>query len=548
MFLIAILAAASVPDACAQEANNELAVFERHLEQAQQFKMVSRYGDTIDELQQARALAQDSDREDWYMEATIQLAEVLRASFKFDEGLELLRSLKGTSDYPKLHVRKLGRIAAIYAQGFEQNSVLRHDSLPTILSRAILLAVQNGLLAEEASLRNELGFYQSRSGAYDIGLTNLQQSANLFLQVGDSINWAGAVINIADLYVNKMQMDKVDSIGPPLYKIVRARNWHAMGTRLCAVIAARYYNMGDTMKYSHWSALAGGHTVEEFRAQFDSKVAAFDVIHNKAKVEAALRQRDSELNEQKLRSRELYAYLTGLLVVVLAVVLLWWRERSLKSKLNHTVGQLNQANEAYHMLILESNHRIKNNLQMITSMLRYTKRNSDPKQHQLVDNLSAKVQTISALHKHLYVEIHNELTPVDAYFEEVIAMYQEITTENLRVALDVGDIAIRSERMVYFGLVFNELLSNTIEHSPKSVQQIRMQIRPLSNHSYEFWYSDGSTILSDAEPQIGTGVTLIQQLIKRVGGTNYEWNMAAGSTRFEFEAGTAGKQPHPLLG
>ena len=539
-----VLAGAS--HARAQEAGEGLSTFNQRISQAKQLSLGSRYAESVQLLQEAQTLANDSAREDWYAEATIALAEVMRASFEFDRGMDLLRSLEGTNRYPKLHVQKLGRIAAIYAQGYDQDSTYHKDSLTTILSRAIVLSVQHGLLAEEASLRNELGFFQSRAYEFETALPNLQQSANLFLQVGDSINWAGSMTNIVDLYVVKGDFHMVDSIGPPLYNIVLTHNWHAVGSRLCSYIAGRHHLEGDTIRHAHWASSASAHTVEHMRAIFNSQVAAYKVLQDMDQVEAELRQSELELQEEKLQSRELYAYLTGMLMIVLAVVPLWWRERASKAKLNKTVAQLNQANEAYHMLILESNHRIKNNLQMITSMLRYTKRNMDPAQQQLINNLSAKVQTISSLHKHLYVEVHNELIRVDTYFEEVVAMYKEITAASLEVELDVGEIEIRSERMVYFGLVFNELLSNTIEHSPDTVHKIRMQIRKLEDHRYEFWYSDGSANMANVDLQLGTGVTLIERLIKRVRGTNYQWNAAAGSTRFEFEAGKPKKQQHPL--
>ena len=187
-WLVVLFVALGTSNACAQNNPENLSAFELHITQAKQFTTLSRYAESIQELEAAQTLAEDSAREDWYAEATIALAEVMRASFEFDQGMDLLRSLEGTSRYPKLHVQKLGRIAAIYAQGYEQDSTYAKDSLTTILSRAILLAVQHGLLAEEASLRNELGFYQSRAYEFETALPNLQQSAALFLQVGDSIN------------------------------------------------------------------------------------------------------------------------------------------------------------------------------------------------------------------------------------------------------------------------------------------------------------------------------------------------------------------------
>ena len=57
------------------------------------------------------------------------------------------------------------------------------------------------------------------------------------------------------------------------------------------------------------------------------------------------------------------------------------------------------ANENYEMLLVESNHRIKNNLQMILSMLEYKAIKSGKRTEEL-EKITGNIKAISSLHKH----------------------------------------------------------------------------------------------------------------------------------------------------
>ena len=51
------------------------------------------------------------------------------------------------------------------------------------------------------------------------------------------------------------------------------------------------------------------------------------------------------------------------------------------------------------------------------------------------------------------------------YLKEIVSLYKEFSSKNFEVKSELKSIQIQSERIVYFGLLFNEMLSNSIEHS-----------------------------------------------------------------------------------
>ena len=239
------------------------------------------------------------------------------------------------------------------------------------------------------------------------------------------------------------------------------------------------------------------------------------------------------------RSAELIIYVSILGVLVFGILVLLFRQRTLNKqvrsvnlKLNALNGDLHQANEKYHMLIVESNHRIKNNLQMIISMLQYTSKDLGPDNQLAIDALTSKIHTISALHKHLYADVHNERVNLGTYFKEIVSLYVEISSANFSFNDQIDQVEIRSERIIYFGLIFNELLSNSIEHNQAEAPQISLRIYKQDDN-YLFAYEDGEK--RPENEKAGMGTQLIAQLIRRIGGQNYEFSSHNGRYQFEFE-------------
>ena len=89
------------------------------------------------------------------------------------------------------------------------------------------------------------------------------------------------------------------------------------------------------------------------------------------------------------------------------------------------------------------------------------------------------------------------------------------------------------ERIVYFGLLFNEMLSNTIEHSLDKDTKMIVSLNQTET-GYSFSYKDGAAWNNDEDA--GLGASLIPELVERVEGENYSLDSTQGLYYFEFES------------
>ncbi len=190
------------------------------------------------------------------------------------------------------------------------------------------------------------------------------------------------------------------------------------------------------------------------------------------------------------------------------------------------------SNEKFQMLMVESNHRIKNNLQMILSMVDYSTDKASKSETQALNKISGKIQTISVLHKHLYIDVHNEYVSIDIYFKEIIRLYSIMNPNTLHIIKNIYPVKINSERIVYFGLILNELLANTIEHNLSEIKIVSITIKSMPNY-FIFEYNDNSP--HEESLVEGKGSLLLNQLINRVKGVNYQLDKKVGNHKFEFK-------------
>ncbi len=203
--------------------------------------------------------------------------------------------------------------------------------------------------------------------------------------------------------------------------------------------------------------------------------------------------------------------------------------RNIEEKLGE---ELNTVNDNYEMLLVESNHRIKNNLQMILSMIEFNSLKSDNRSEEL-EKISGNIQAISTLHKYLSFDIHNQNVDLLLYLKEIVELYIEVKPQNFELNSVLKSLEIGSERIVYFGLIFNEMLSNTIEHSFHSETKIVVNINQNEGGLFSFSYSDSSSW--NENKNTGLGTTLISGLVERINGVSYSLDTTQGTYYFEFD-------------
>lgn len=177
--------------------------------------------------------------------------------------------------------------------------------------------------------------------------------------------------------------------------------------------------------------------------------------------------RESLLQKKQLRKEEglRSALLGGLVCLLLLGALAWYHYARTKTK-NRIIEK--QAGELQ-MLMKEIHHRVKNNLQIISSLLDIQSLTLDDESAiQAIRGSKNRVQSMAILHRFLYHENNIRGIMVEDYMknlsENLFSSYN-INPDKIKLETDIDKLNLDVDTMIPIGLIINELVSNSLKYA-----------------------------------------------------------------------------------
>lgn len=121
-------------------------------------------------------------------------------------------------------------------------------------------------------------------------------------------------------------------------------------------------------------------------------------------------------------------------------------------------------------LFKEVHHRVKNNLQVIISMMSLQRRRTyDNAVHTLIDDSTARLQSMAVIHEMLYQNNDIAMVNLEVYLRSLIDLCRRNTLGgSVQITSGLQPIEITMDLAVSMGLICNEVLSNVFKHAFKS--------------------------------------------------------------------------------
>lgn len=187
------------------------------------------------------------------------------------------------------------------------------------------------------------------------------------------------------------------------------------------------------------------------------------------------------------------------------------------------------------LLLREIHHRVKNNLQVITSIISlHGIQLEDDKLRRILDELQDRVRAIAALHETLYSS--RDLANIDfgPYMRQLLrdlAGFHEVAKKQIQLRVETDDVVLSIERALPLGLIVNELVSNALKHGfpAEHAGTIDVGLRYLSPQQdatpdtswCELWVEDDGVGISCADEiwrRQSMGLRLVQLFTNQLHG------------------------------
>ncbi len=217
-----------------------------------------------------------------------------------------------------------------------------------------------------------------------------------------------------------------------------------------------------------------------------------------------------------------FAYLLG------QYVIFQQHSRQQLRELNNSLEEQNQEvllkNKENVTLVKEVHHRVKNNLQIIISLLRMQRSEIESEEAQKQFGVAInRILTMSMIHQKLYQEKEPTKINIKDYLQDLTAELVSLSEEriDIKVNLDADEEFSNLKTIVPLGLLINELVANSMKHAFKkeSAGTIHIEVRSRKEvNQILLRYTDSGQWL-EPEKDNGFGLELIEILTEQMEGT-----------------------------
>ena len=347
-----------------------------------------------------------------------------------------------------------------------------------------------------------------------------------------SFNWLGV------MYYRQGQHQKGLAYLDSALQFTRELHWAFREAEVLGDLYGCYRSSGDAAK-----ALSYFTQSQHIRDSLQMLKNLQQVNHLQVQYEAGKKDQEiaslSRLNRQK--SRLSYAILGGLTLFVLLSLFLFLQYRTIKAR-NHLLKQSNEKiqrqSEKLKLLMRELHHRVKNNLQIVSSLLSLQSNHlADQQALQAVRTGQQRIDAMSLIHRSLYQEENDNpnMVRMQAYVpalaENVMQSFGRSGAQvRLQVQVTVNELDV--DLALPLGLIINEWLTNAFKYAFDEVPCPELSLKLLRQQQEIVLdildNGPGMDRLAWEQPQGSFGIKLIKVLSRQLDGT-CEMNNTSGT-------------------
>lgn len=277
----------------------------------------------------------------------------------------------------------------------------------------------------------------------------------------------------------------------------------------------------------------------EIQTKYETEKKEFEI----QLLEKDLRIKTSNIEQAEIKERQkTLGLIASMAILVLSLIfsIFTYRLFRQKKKVALDLEANNQIiktqNEDKELLLKEIHHRVKNNLQVISSLLDLQSDNIlDKAALSAVEDGQSRVKAMALIHQNLYQNQDIGSISFEEYANQLVKQLASVySSENkVKVNLESTNIFFDIDTAIPLGLILNELVSNAYKYAfdEKVEGKLNVRLNQLSEGKYQLHVTDNGKGLDndfDLTKAKSLGLRLVRRLSKQLyGSVEYHYNQGA---------------------
>ena len=382
-----------------------------------------------------------------------------KAIERYVEALEMFREIKDTMGQANVHAN----LGITYTDRGEFTKAEYHIGMQGKLDS--LLNTQWGL----GFFFDYLGYLREKQGRYQEAYQNHLQSLKIRENLSSHYNITESRISLAAVLIRLGEYEKAIVQANKVFENYEERqSLHQLQSsyRLLSEAFEAKKEMAKALKYHKlYKHISDSIFNTDLIETITEKDAKFERVQKENEI--AILNLENKTSQKIIGQKDRTILLggTGLFLVSLLCVGLYFITRKyLRQK-----QQLAKALSDKDILLREIHHRVKNNLQLVSSLLTLQGRSIDNESAQkAINEGKSRIRSMALIHQDLYQRENLTSVNTQKYFKNLCQeLYETYSISKNKVALeiDIEDITIDVDTLVPLGLITNEIISNSLKYA-----------------------------------------------------------------------------------
>jgi len=370
---------------------------------------------------------------------------------------------------------------------------------------------------------NNIGNVFNKLAAYDSAINNHLKSLQIKTRLNDQRGIFSSARNLAECYRLKGDVSRAVYYADKAQSVLSSLNEPQLW--------ADYYYTKIGIAIDQGSDDA--HDYFDKYIQLRDSLYSTELVESLASIEEKYEdetnlRKISELEVANVRSkgqRQLATVIAiGLLLTASLIFLQYQKSKKLNKVLDQKNHEIQSALEDKELLLKEIHHRVKNNLQTISSLLNLQSKYVDNEAKEAVQEGKNRVKSMALIHQKLYQSDNLKGIAFSDYLKnlsDILMQSYKTNKANIELELDVEPLNLDVDTAVPIGLILNELISNALKYAFPEGRNGKLEVsfKQLDDQLQLKVQDNGVGLEENALKKSSFGMMLIRVLAEKLDAT-----------------------------
>lgn len=429
------------------------------------------------------------------------------------EGLELL---KGGNDSLSISIFE-NNLGLIYKNLGDNKRAIEHFVISERIRRN--LNDKNGL----AATLNNMGVLYQQMNRLDSAANCFYESLAIVEETNNIVGKSHVCINVGEVEFARGNTSEALRFGLIAMKAAKEVNSFSSILDASRFLGEVYEQKKDYQKAFEMQEVFIEYSEKVNQEELNRELIKSEV-ESEYEIKAALAKKENEKmnaiaeKQKEVQQSIIFASIIVLALVILFIVVLYKRLKSTSEQSKIIEKQNNDRK----VLLQEIHHRVKNNFQIISSLLKLQTYSEDnPSVEKAFDSAISRIHAMSVVHEIIYKQDTFAHLSTKNYLDSLIEnLKNTFDHESVELHVDSIEATLSIEQFIPIGIIINELITNSFKHAfPDASEQANISIHlDKVDHTFSLTYKDNGIGFVRSKLTETFGMGLIDTMVDQLSG------------------------------